>query len=59
MAQPVSGGPPHAAGYAPGAQNRFGSQSTFAVNPKSGEILYVASVARDTNIDLLTLANRR
>jgi Tol biopolymer transport system component len=59
MAQPVSGGPPHLLGYAPGAQNRVGFQSALAVNPKSGEILYVASVARDTNIDLLILAKRR
>jgi hypothetical protein len=63
MAQPASGGPEHLVAYAPGAQNQqfpqSGFQSSFAVNPKSGEILYVASVARDTNIDLLTLASRR
>ncbi len=63
MAQPASGGPERLLGYAPGAQNQqfpqSGFQSSFAVNPKNGEILYVASVARDTNIDLLTLANRR
>jgi hypothetical protein len=28
------------------------------VNPKTGEIIYVASVQGDTNIDLLTLAKR-
>jgi len=30
----------------------------MAVNPKTGEIIYVASVQTDINIDLLTLAKR-
>jgi hypothetical protein len=30
----------------------------MTVNPKTGEIIYVASVLSDTNIDLLTLAKR-
>ncbi|HET7085888.1 MAG TPA: TIR domain-containing protein [Rhizomicrobium sp.] len=57
MAQPESGGPMHLLAYAPGAQSRTG-QAAFAVNPLNGEIIYTASVARDTNIDLLTLAKR-
>ncbi len=27
----------------------------MTVNPKTGEVIYAASVLRDTNIDLLTL----
>ncbi len=50
LAQPVAGGPSRAIAYAPGAG------SDFAVNPTTGEIVYTAQVARDTNIDLLTLA---
>jgi hypothetical protein len=30
----------------------------MAVDPKTGETLYVAAVQGDTNIDLLTLAKR-
>jgi hypothetical protein len=30
----------------------------MAVNPATGEIIYVASASHDTNIDLLTLAKR-
>jgi hypothetical protein len=56
LAQPVSGGPSHFIAYAPGAVNRNGFQSDFAVNPTNGEIVYTAQVSRDTNIDLLTLA---
>ena len=42
--------------YAPGAQAQFGIlESGMAVNPKTGEVIYVASVQSDTNIDLLTL----
>jgi len=39
--------------YAPGAGGDF--QAAFAVNPTNGEVIYTASIARDTNIDLLTL----
>jgi len=28
----------------------------MAANPKTGEVIYVAAVQSDTNIDLLTLA---
>ena len=55
MLQPESGGPMRPFAYAPGAG---GMQATFAVNPTNGEVIYTASVARDTNIDLLTLVNR-
>ena len=45
--------------YAPGAQAQFGIlESGMAVNPKTGEIVYVAAVQSDTNIDLLTMARR-
>ncbi|MEI9989522.1 MAG: LpqB family beta-propeller domain-containing protein [Rhizomicrobium sp.] len=51
LARPVTGGPDRILAYAPGAD----PQSTFAVDPKTGGIAYVAAVARDTNIDLVTL----
>ncbi len=56
QAQPLAGGPSRAIAYAPGAVNRDGFKSDFAVNPVSGEIVYTAQISRDTNIDLLTLA---
>ena len=31
-------------------------ESGMAVNPKTGDVIYVAAVQSDTNIDLLTLA---
>jgi len=44
-------------GYAPGASTQFsGQESEMAANPKTGEVIYVAAVKSDTNIDLLTLA---
>jgi Tol biopolymer transport system component/DNA-binding winged helix-turn-helix (wHTH) protein len=52
LAQPVAGGPSRAIAYAPGGQG------DLAVNPATGEIVYIAQVSRDTNIDLLTLARR-
>ncbi len=52
LAQPVSGGPSRPIAYAP----RF--QSDLAVNPVTGEIVYIAQVSHDTNIDLLTMAKR-
>jgi len=58
LAQPLSGGPARIVAYAPGAANRPGLQSDIAVNPATGDIIYVASVSHDTNIDLLTLAKR-
>ncbi len=59
LAQPLGGGPDRVLGYAPGAeaQDRF-FESKMAVNPKTGEVIYVAAVQGDTNIDLLTLAKR-
>jgi len=60
LAQPLSGGSDKIVGYAPGATNQRanGFQSSFAANPKTGEIVYVAWVQRDSNIDLLTLTRR-
>ncbi|HSS15216.1 MAG TPA: hypothetical protein VLL04_15055, partial [Rhizomicrobium sp.] len=59
LAQPLSGGPDRLLGYMPGAimKNRTFA-SDVAVNPKTGDIVYMAAVARDTNIDLLTLVKR-
>jgi hypothetical protein len=59
LAQPLAGGPDRLLGYAPGAeaQDRF-FESKMAVNPKTGEVIYVAAVQGDTNIDLLTLAKQ-
>jgi hypothetical protein len=53
LAQPLAGGPARPVAYAPG-----GRGAAYAVNPKTGEIFYVAVAAHDTNIDLLTLARR-
>ena len=59
LAQPLDGGPDRVQAYAPGAQAQPGIlESGMAVNPKTGEIIYVAAVHSDTNIDLLTLAKR-
>jgi hypothetical protein len=44
--------------YAPGAMTQEGRQSKMTVDPKTGEIIYVAAVQSDSNIDLLTLAKR-
>jgi hypothetical protein len=56
LAQPLAGGADRVLAYAPGAEVKLnGLQSKMAVNPKTGEIIYVASVQGDTNIDLLTL----
>ena len=57
LAQPLAGGPDRVLGYAPGAEapDRF-FESKMAVNPKTGDVIYVAAVQGDTNIDLLTLA---
>jgi hypothetical protein len=57
LAQPLAGGADRLLGYAPGAeaQDRF-FESKMAVNPRTNEVIYVAAVQGDTNIDLLTLA---
>ncbi|HUE63672.1 MAG TPA: hypothetical protein VMO78_04790, partial [Rhizomicrobium sp.] len=57
LAQPLAGGPDRVLGYAPGAeaQDRF-FEAKMAVNPKTNEVIYVAAVQGDTNIDLLTLS---
>jgi hypothetical protein len=56
LAQPLTGGPDRVLAYAPGAMAQEGLQSKMTVNPKTGEIIYVAAVQSDSNIDLLTLA---
>ncbi len=59
LAQPLAGGADRVLAYAPGAGVRDGDlASHMAVNPKTGEIIYVASVQGDINIDLLTLDKR-
>jgi Tol biopolymer transport system component len=58
LAQPLAGGPDRVLAYAPGAATQANFQSAIAVNPKTGEIVYVAAVARDSNVDLLTLTKR-
>jgi Tol biopolymer transport system component len=57
LAQPLAGGPDRVIAYAPGAE-WLGGQSRMTVNPKTGEIIYPATVQSDSNIDLLTLARR-
>jgi Tol biopolymer transport system component/DNA-binding winged helix-turn-helix (wHTH) protein len=54
LGQPLSGGPDRVLGYAPGAEDRR-YPSSYAVDPTNGDIIYVASIVSDTNIDLLTL----
>jgi hypothetical protein len=56
LAQPLAGGADRVLAYAPGAFHHPQGQSKMAVNPKTGEIIYVAAVQGDTNIDLLSLA---
>ena len=56
LAQPLAGGPDRVLAYVPGAMTEEGVQSKMAVNPKTGETIYVAAVQSDSNIDLLTLA---
>ncbi len=56
LAQPLAGGADRILGYAPGAQTQTRLESGMAVNPKTGDIIYVAAVQGDSNIDLLTLA---
>jgi Tol biopolymer transport system component len=59
LSQPLAGGPDRVLGYVPGAeaQDRF-FESKMAVNPKTGEVIYVATLQGDTNIDLLSLTKR-
>jgi Tol biopolymer transport system component len=56
LAQPLAGGPDRVLAYLPGAITGNTNQSKMAVNPRTGEIIYVAAVQSDSNIDLLTLA---
>jgi hypothetical protein len=58
-AQPLEGGPDRVLAYVPGAPPQNGRLDMgLAVNPKTGEVIYVATVQSDTNIDLLTLARQ-
>ena len=58
-AQPLPAGPERLLGYAPGADGSDERRdSGMAANPKTGEVIYVAGVQSDTNIDLLTLTRR-
>jgi Tol biopolymer transport system component/DNA-binding winged helix-turn-helix (wHTH) protein len=57
VAQPIAGGPSRVFAYAPGASRYV--DDDFAVNPHTGEVVYVVGVVSDTNIDLLRLAERR
>ena len=58
LAQSLAGGADRVLAYAPGAGGvpNPREEGGMAVNPKTGEVIYVAAVQSDTNIDLLTLA---
>jgi len=57
LTQPLAGGPEALLGYAPGAQAQRGMlASGMSANPKTGEVIYAASVQSDSNIDLLTMS---
>jgi WD40 repeat protein len=57
LAQPLAGGPDRVLAHVPGAPPQNGRLDMgLAVNPKTGDVIYVAAVQSDTNIDLLTLA---
>jgi hypothetical protein len=59
LAQPLAGGPDRVLAYAPGMmRDLYGRESGIATNPHTGEVVYVAAVQSDTNIDLLTLARK-
>jgi hypothetical protein len=59
LAQPLAGGASALLGYAPDAINQPDFQSSFAVDPRNGQVIYSAMVERDTNVDLLTLVQRQ
>jgi hypothetical protein len=54
LAQPLKGGPSRIAYYAPGAEG----ETPFAVDPRTGDVIYVSNVAGDSHIDLLTVARQ-
>jgi Tol biopolymer transport system component/DNA-binding winged helix-turn-helix (wHTH) protein len=54
LGQPVTGGPDRLIAYTP---NAYDQPFDFTANPATGEIVYVAEVLPDTNIDLLKLVN--
>jgi Tol biopolymer transport system component len=54
MAQPLKGGPARLAYYAPSAE----PDTPFAVDPRTGDVIYIAAAAIESHIDLLTLARQ-
>jgi Tol biopolymer transport system component len=54
LAKPLKGGPSRIAYYAPGAEE----ETPFAVDPRTGDVVYVSNVAADSHIDLLTVARQ-
>jgi Tol biopolymer transport system component/DNA-binding winged helix-turn-helix (wHTH) protein len=54
LAQPLKGGPSRVAFYAPAAEE----ETPFAVDPLTGDVIYVSNVAGDSHIDLLTVARQ-
>jgi len=57
VAHPLSGGPSRIFAYTPGASHDV--DDDFAVNPNTGEVIYIVGVVMDTNIDLLHLTQRQ
>lgn len=57
VAQPVAGGPSRVFAYTPGASHDV--DDDFAVNPNTGEVIYIVGVVIDTNVDLLHIVTRR
>ena len=52
LAQPLAGGPNRVAFYAPAAE----AGTPFAVDPLSGDVIYVSELAVDSHIELLQIA---
>jgi Tol biopolymer transport system component/DNA-binding winged helix-turn-helix (wHTH) protein len=57
LAQPLAGGPSRVFAYAPGGSANV--DDDFAVDPKTGQVVYLVGVVVDSNIDLLHLAQKR
>jgi hypothetical protein len=54
LAQPLTGGQDRRIFYAPEAE----AGTPFAVDPLTGDVLYVSEVAADTHVELLTIARQ-
>jgi dipeptidyl aminopeptidase/acylaminoacyl peptidase len=54
MAQPLKGGPARLGYFAPSAE----PETPFAVDPRTGDVIYIAAAAIESHIDLLTLARQ-